>query len=154
MDSRRNFLGKMATGLAGSIAVPSTVIGANDRIVVGYVGTGSQGKAHIQSQKQHASDNNIALAAVCDVYQKRLQEAKVMAGITGGGTYADHRKLLERKIITGYDARLDPQGSKLALIVRRCSPRCRSGLGFLESPKKGGHGFVCPGGNSGIYRSE
>ncbi len=32
MDSRRNFIGKVATGIAGTLAVPSAVLGANERI--------------------------------------------------------------------------------------------------------------------------
>ena len=43
MDSRRNFIGKVASGLAGSLAVPSAVLGANDRIRVGIIGTGDRG---------------------------------------------------------------------------------------------------------------
>jgi predicted dehydrogenase len=93
--------GMLKTPVYGQSQAPSTgrVIGANDRIVVGYVGTGSQGKAHIQSQKEHAAENNIVLGAVCDVYEKRLKEATVMAGVGDANAYADHRKLLERKDI-------------------------------------------------------
>jgi len=44
MDSRRNFLGKVASGLAGTLAaVPAQVLGANDRIRVGLIGAGDRG---------------------------------------------------------------------------------------------------------------
>ncbi len=113
-ESRRSFIRKaagVATTLAttsllktpvyGQSQAPSTgrVIGANDRIVVGYVGVGSQGTAHLKSQKEHAQENNIAQAAVCDVYQKRLEAAKEFIGVTNADAYGDHRKLLERKDI-------------------------------------------------------
>src|SRR6266581_8692390 len=90
-DSRRNFIKKTATAAAavaatglfktpvyGQNTAPSTgrVIGANDRIVVGYIGCGGQGMRHIRDQKTHASENNIVQAAVCDIWQKRIQEAK------------------------------------------------------------------------------
>ncbi len=113
-ESRRTFIQK-AAAVAATVAVtgivktpvygqnqaPSTgrVIGANDRIVVAYVGTGSQGKAHVRSQKEHAAENNIVQGAVCDVYQKHLDEAKTIIGLKDADTFMDHRKLLERKDI-------------------------------------------------------
>jgi len=78
---------------------PGRVIGANDRIAVGYIGTGSQGSAHIRFQKQHAGDNNIVQAAVCDVYQVRLEKARAATGVQAADAYTDHRRLLERKDI-------------------------------------------------------
>lgn len=91
----------LKTPVYGQAQAPSTgkVIGANDRIVLAYVGTGGQGQEHIRSQKEHAVENNIAQAAVCDVYQKRLDEAKALAGLTDADACRDHRKLLERKDI-------------------------------------------------------
>src|SRR6266513_1658169 len=62
-ESRRSFLRKTA-GVAATVATanlmktpvygqsqapsPGRVIGANDRIVVGYIGVGSQGTAHLK----------------------------------------------------------------------------------------------------------
>src|SRR5205814_8622009 len=108
-ESRRSFIRKTA-GVAATVATanllktpvygqsqaPSSgrVIGANDRIVVGYIGVGSQGTAHLKFQKTHAQENNIAQAAVCDVYQKRLQSAKAFLGLPDTAAYGDHRKLL------------------------------------------------------------
>ncbi|MDX1983830.1 MAG: gfo/Idh/MocA family oxidoreductase, partial [Bryobacteraceae bacterium] len=42
MDSRRKFIGSVATGIAGSLA-PSSVLGANDRIRLGIIGIGDRG---------------------------------------------------------------------------------------------------------------
>jgi len=42
MQSRRNFIGKVASGLAGTLAV-SNVLGANDRIRLGIIGPGDRG---------------------------------------------------------------------------------------------------------------
>src|SRR5712692_6206187 len=113
-ESRRSFI-KKATAVAATAATinifktpvygqnqaPSTgrVIGANDRIVVGYVGVGSQGMTHVRSQKEHAAENNVAQAAVCDVYKKHLDAARHTLGLTEADAYGDHRKLLERKDI-------------------------------------------------------
>lgn len=113
-QNRRSFIQKAAavaatvtaTGIAktpvyGQSQAPSTgrVIGANDRIMVAYVGTGTQGQEHLRSQKTYATENNIIQAAVCDVYQKRLDEAKSIAGLTDRSAFQDYRKLLERKDI-------------------------------------------------------
>src|SRR5262245_29219446 len=113
-ETRRSFLKKAAVSTAavaatgilrtpvyGQSQAPSTgrVIGANDRIVVGYVGTGSQGMSHVRSQKENAASNNIVQAAVCDVFQKRLNDARKTIGADEGAAYGDHRRLLERKDI-------------------------------------------------------
>src|SRR5947209_7981498 len=115
-ETRRDFIKKTASAAAavaatglfktpvyGQNTAPSTgrVIGANDRIAVAYVGVGGQGMAHVTSQKAHASENNIAQAAVCDVWQKRLQESKAFIENENAGAkveaFDDYRKLLERK---------------------------------------------------------
>src|SRR6266436_4035057 len=109
-DSRRNFIKKTATAAAavattslfrtpvyGQSTAPSTgrVIGANDRIIVGYIGVGGQGMAHVRSMKEHASENNIVQAAVCDVWTKRIEAAKATIGGDCQG-FDDYNKLLER----------------------------------------------------------
>src|SRR2546422_850301 len=112
-ESRRDFIRKTAAAAAvvasanlfktpvyGQSSAPSTgrVIGANDRIVVGFIGVGGQGNAHVDSMKQHASENNVALAAVCDVWQKRIEGTKTKIGGDCQG-YDDYRKVLDRKDI-------------------------------------------------------
>src|SRR5437867_11778014 len=110
-ESRRSFIRKTA-GVAATVATanlvktpvygqsqaPSAgrVIGANDRIAVAYVGVGSQGTAHLRSQKEHAQENNIVQAAVCDLWQKRLDAARQFVGVPDSAPFRDHRKLLER----------------------------------------------------------
>jgi predicted dehydrogenase len=113
-ETRRSFLQKTAAATAalaatnplttpvyGQNQAPSAgrVIGANDRIVVGYVGVGSQGMEHVRSQKKFAAENNIVQGAVCDLYQKRLDQAREYTGLKDAEAYRDHRKLLERKDI-------------------------------------------------------
>jgi predicted dehydrogenase len=113
-ESRRTFIKKAATAAAavsttslfktpvyGQNQAPSTgrVIGANDRINVGYIGTGKQGTLHITLEKKFAQENNIAQVAVCDLYQKHLDQARQITGVSEADAYRDHRKLLERKDI-------------------------------------------------------
>jgi predicted dehydrogenase len=61
-------------------APPVNVAGANNRIVVGFIGVGLQGKAHIDLQMKYAADNNIALAAVCDLSAHRRDATKAAIG--------------------------------------------------------------------------
>ena len=103
-QSRRSFLkhSTLATAAAttanlfktpvyGQNQAPSTgrVIGANDRINVAYIGTGKQGRYHINSQKKDAEKNNIAQVAMCDVYQKNLDAGCEMIGLKEDGAYRD-----------------------------------------------------------------
>jgi predicted dehydrogenase len=113
-ETRRHFIKKAATAAAVVSATnifktpvygqnqapsPGRVIGANDRITVAFIGVGSQGMAHVRSQKKNAQENNIIPAAVCDLYKKHLNEAKTALGLKDADAFADHRKLLERKDI-------------------------------------------------------
>jgi predicted dehydrogenase len=120
-ETRRDFLKRAATGAAVVAATgvlktpvygqnqapsPGRVIGANDRIAVGYIGIGGppsncpgMGLAHVRIQKEHAKENNIVQAAVCDLYTRRNDIAKEAIGTSGVVAYDDYRKLLERKDI-------------------------------------------------------
>jgi predicted dehydrogenase len=92
--------GLFKTPVYGQAQAPSAnVIGANNKILVGYIGTGSQGQNHIRTMKKNATANNIVQAAVCDLYEKRRDQAKQLAGVADADAYSDHRKLLERKDI-------------------------------------------------------
>jgi predicted dehydrogenase len=90
----------LKTPVYGQDQAPSAgVTGANNRIVVGFVGVGNQGYgAHVLQIKGHAAENNVALAAVCDLWSKRVDQAK---GFIGGDCqgYDHYGKLLERKDI-------------------------------------------------------
>ena len=108
--SRRDFLRKTALAATAAAAAPllrtpvygqnqapsANVLGANNRIVVGYIGTGNMGQTHIRTQKAHANENNIVQAAVCDVSKHRAAQAKALIG-DHVEVFYDYRKLLERK---------------------------------------------------------
>lgn len=94
MDSRRHFIGKFASGLAGTIAVPSAVLGANERIRVGIIGVGDRGSELVH---QAMACPNVEFAAFADIYTRRLENAKKLA--PNAATYMDHRRLLDDKSI-------------------------------------------------------
>jgi predicted dehydrogenase len=94
MDSRRNFLGKVASGLGSLAAVPAHVLGANDRIRVGFIGIGDRGSELLN---QVRSCPNTEVAAFSDVYTKRLEKAK--GSVPTAATCMDFRRLLDDKSI-------------------------------------------------------
>src|SRR3954464_5569934 len=93
MDSRRNFLGKMATGLA-AVAAPGSVLGANERIRIGVIGIGDRGT---EITRWAMSCPNTEIVASADVYTERLEKAKAVA--PDAKTYMDHRYLLDDKSV-------------------------------------------------------
>jgi predicted dehydrogenase len=98
--TRRHFIHKAGTAAAALTAVGTTtkhftgkVLGANDRIGIGFIGCGGRSNAHIRTVHylKTQKDTNIDIVAACDVYKPRLQ--KVVDGYKAKG-YMDHRKLL------------------------------------------------------------
>ena len=93
MESRRKFIGTVATGLAGSLAT-SSALGANERIRIGIIGPGDRGKEIL---RQALALENVECIGAADVYSRRLEEAKAIA--PGAKTYLDYRRMLEDKDI-------------------------------------------------------
>ena len=96
-SSRRTFVknSTLATSAAVLGALPhSRAVGANDRIRIGVIGVGGMGAGHVRSLVKKSQDENIEVAAVCDVYQRRVRRSK---DLCKGDGYLDYRRLLERK---------------------------------------------------------
>ena len=91
MDSRRHFIGKVASGLAGTLAAgPAEVLGAGDRIRVGIIGAGDRG---MELVSQVRACPNTEIAAFADIVSPRLERAR--GAVAGAAAYGDYRKLLE-----------------------------------------------------------
>ncbi len=90
MNSRRSFIGQVATGLAGTLAVPSSVLGANDRVRIGLVGAGERG---VQLAREALACGQTELAGIADIYTRRLEAARALA--PAARFHADYRSLLE-----------------------------------------------------------
>lgn len=114
--SRREFIkttGISAAGLAaGSLLteLPSAraavrtpisgkIIGANDRILYGFIGIGGMGSSHVSIIKGFSDTENVAVAGLCDVYEKRRRMVREKTGLPDSQVYGDYRRLLERKDI-------------------------------------------------------
>ncbi len=95
MQSRRHFIGKVATGLAGAVAThAASAPGANDRVRIGIIGPGDRGKEIL---RQAVSLPGVECAGAADVYTWRLEEVKQIA--PEAKTYLDYRHLLDDKSI-------------------------------------------------------
>lgn len=90
MDSRRKFIGRVATGLAGSFAM----LGANDRIRIGVIGAGARGT---ELARQAAGCPGVEVGAFADVYARRLEDARAIAA--SAAVYTDYDELLADKSV-------------------------------------------------------
>jgi len=70
----------------------SRVLGANERLNVAFIGTGGMGTAHASNLTSRISEEKVSITHVCDVYQRRLQQA---ASITGGIPTMEYKEILD-----------------------------------------------------------
>jgi predicted dehydrogenase len=103
--SRRNFLNVTAGASAASIltgagprAQQSGPVGANDRVRIGVIGTGTRGNMVAGFFLRHP---DAQVVAACDVYKSRLDQTVERLTKTQEGAkidaYDDYRRILERK---------------------------------------------------------
>ncbi len=94
---RRNFL-KTATAVTSALGAARSafarpakgkVIGANDRINIGVIGTGGRGTYDAGQMAKLADSHNVRIAMVCDVYQKRLNKNKEIHKVPGTLDYKE-----------------------------------------------------------------
>jgi predicted dehydrogenase len=90
--SRRGFLAASATAVSAS-----RVLGANDRVRIGIIGTGGRG-SYLMTEANKCE--NVQWVALCDAWDVRRDRALKLTG-PGVEKYADYRKLLDRKDIDG-----------------------------------------------------
>lgn len=100
LTSRRGFFKR--AGIGGALlSTPSAfarVLGANDRLNIGFIGVGGRGGWLMDLVLKHKQQHpDVEIVAVCDVYQKRLAAASKKAG--GAKMYVHHQELLERSDI-------------------------------------------------------
>jgi predicted dehydrogenase len=95
--NRRDFIGQAAKlAVTAAVTAPfvssARVLGSNDRIGVGFIGVGGRGRTHLAVVQQLIqSGENLQIAAVCDAYRYRLNEA---AQSTGAKPFMKHHQLL------------------------------------------------------------
>ncbi|MEN6405490.1 MAG: Gfo/Idh/MocA family oxidoreductase [Thermoguttaceae bacterium] len=98
--SRRGFLqttGVLAAAGAWTASSYARVIGANDRIRIGFIGAGSMGTAHLRTIAKLKKKNNLESVAVADVWKER---AEIGAKVVGAPlVLTDYHKVLDIKDI-------------------------------------------------------
>ncbi|NMC41897.1 MAG: Gfo/Idh/MocA family oxidoreductase [Bacteroidales bacterium] len=109
ISTRRDFVRKSASALACSVIipyiVPSSSLGLGgqtppgDRIVMGVIGTGSQGMSDMRDFMR--LKDQVRFVALCDVDAKRLASAKEVVDKTNRSkdcrTYGDYREFMEKE---------------------------------------------------------
>ena len=110
-SSRREFVRRSATAVAGAFVlpsiIPSTAIGMggklppSDRIVFGIIGTGSQGMSDCRDFLR--LNKEVQFTALCDVDSSRLAKAKELIDKENKSsdcrTYGDYRELLANETV-------------------------------------------------------
>jgi predicted dehydrogenase len=95
--SRRQFVQSVAAATSlVSARSSAAAIGANDRIRIGVIGAGGQATSHMKTLVKMRDGDNLEIVNVCDIYQKRLDEA---AQLTGAAPVKDYRRILDNKDI-------------------------------------------------------
>src|SRR3954453_18279090 len=79
---------------AATAASYERILGANDRIGVGFVGYGLIGAQHVFDFK---NQKDVDMVAMSDTYQPRMEQGIAACGGSGTRGYRDFRKLLDDK---------------------------------------------------------
>ncbi|MCC7494572.1 MAG: Gfo/Idh/MocA family oxidoreductase [Fimbriimonadaceae bacterium] len=111
--TRRRFLSTVGWVAAGAAAADwrsqrafaqtnRRVLGANDRIRLGFIGVGSMGGGHLNDflKLGREGTENCEVVAVNDIWQPRKEKAKAAIG-DGGKLYDNYRALLDDKNVDG-----------------------------------------------------
>jgi predicted dehydrogenase len=85
------------TALATTALSYGRVLGANDRIRLGVIGTGQRAQSLMRKLKELPGNEQVA---ICDVYEPRMLEAAAIVG-AGAKQIVDHRAVLDMKDIDG-----------------------------------------------------
>ena len=98
--SRRTFLQTTGTIAASAVWTASSyarVIGANDRIHIGFIGAGGMGTSHLNAIIALKERDNLDATAVADVWKSRAEAGAKLVGAPQA--FVDYRKVLDVKDI-------------------------------------------------------
>lgn len=95
--NRRRFLGKAtrsgaALAAVASLSKPGKSVAANDKILMGVIGSGGRGRRLMQLCLR--GDPAVQFVGVCDAYEPRRRQGMEIAG-PNAKEFVDHRKILE-----------------------------------------------------------
>src|ERR1043166_3435792 len=115
--TRRTFI-QSSAALAASLPALSwgRILGANDRLNIGVIGTGGQGTYHVDNFMGISSKENLMVTRVCDVYRRRLNNAiSKIKGNDASGTMEYERILDDKDINAVLIATPDHWHTKIAI---------------------------------------
>jgi len=98
--SRRAFLqtsGALAAAATWTASSYARVVGANDRIRIGFIGVGGMGSGHVGAIVALKEKDNVEAVAVADLWQTRAEAGAKTAGAPHA--FTDYRKVLDLKEI-------------------------------------------------------
>jgi len=143
---RREFIKDAAVSAGWTALAADRVLGANDRVVLGLIGSGGRGR-YVSTGLLKAP--NTEMAAVCDVYDPNAEQgSKALAG-GKAKTFRDFRKLLEmREIDAVYVATPDHwhaiptvlalEAGKHVFVEKPFSLTVREGRAMVEAARRTG----------------
>ena len=86
-----------ATAAQTAMAARGRVIGANDRINVGFIGCGGRMNTHIRRvMERNKERGDVQAVAVNDIWDKRKQRAREATGVDERSVYHDYREICAR----------------------------------------------------------
>ena len=97
--SRRSFLSTAGAVTAAATATTWTarsyaqIVGAGERIKVGFLGAGGMARSHLSAIKSLKDKNNVEGVAVADCWKTRADEGAELVGAPQ--SFADYRKAVE-----------------------------------------------------------
>ena len=91
--TRRAFSKSAALAGVGSALGNAKILGANDRVRLGFIGLGNRGDQVLDA---FLAQSDCQVAAICDIYQPYLEFASHKIG-SSPAQFHDYRKLLERQ---------------------------------------------------------
>jgi len=96
--SRRSFLqttGALAGTAGFTASAYARILGANDRIRIGFIGAGGMGTAHLEAVKSLITKDNLQPVAVADCWQSRAEKGAKLVGAPQ--SFTDYRKVIDLK---------------------------------------------------------
>jgi predicted dehydrogenase len=141
--TRRDFAKSAAVAGAAAALAPSRVLGANDRVRLGFIGLGNRGDQVLDAFLVHP---DAEVVAICDLWQPYLDFAGKKIG-SGPKQFKDYRRLLDLKDVDAVvvctpdhwhalQAIHAFQAGKDAYVEKPLSLRVAEGRRMVESARK------------------
>ena len=141
---RRQFLQAAALGAAAVVSGNASAASPNEKVVVGIIGTGGQGRTHVRS---YASLSHVEVAYVCDVDEANLAEATKI--VPQAKAVSDLRQVLDDKSVDAVSiatpdhwhtpaALLALAAGKHVYVEKPCSHNVQEGRWLVAAAKQSG----------------